>query len=127
MNMIPTPHPFDNLYRSTRQLHARFGTAQTIGAAIAIAEEEWAEVQMAAQRANVFVRESGSYRDELAHETADLIVTLIGLCDLCGVSYEQVLDAMNEVAAKNDAKIPGETHEINRVSRKIQRIAKGHS
>ena len=133
MPTLSNSHPFDNLIQSTRNLHKRFGTAQSIRLAIRIFAEEWREV-----RAECYPdwlrdmeRESGleatrdMYEintDDMAHETADLMVTLIGLCDLCGVTSEQLNKAMLEVAAKNDAKIPGVTHEINTVSRKIQRI-----
>lgn len=123
MTSLPNPHPFDNLIRSTHELHARFGTAQSIPLALRIADEEWREVQD-----EVFAidadYEGGGITDSrlpaLAHETADLIVTLIGLCNICGVTDEQLFNAMNEVATKNDSKTH-ETHEINPISRKIQR------
>ncbi len=127
MNKIPNPHPFDNLYRSTRQLHARFGTAQNTHAAISIVAEEWTEVQIEAYRLKRLGIKGGFESTKLAHETADLIVTLFGLCDLYGISYDQLLEGMINVADKNDAKIPGETHEINPMTGKVQRIEKGQS
>ena len=121
MNSINNSHPFDNLVRSTSDLHARFGTAQTVRAAISIAEEEWRELR---QEAEVNYRPVDHHA--LAHESADLFVTVIGLCDLCGVTRAQLMSAMQEVANKNDAKTT-ETHMINPISRKIQRIIWGAS
>lgn len=112
-----TEHPFDRLAQSTHDFHARFGTAQDVRRAIRICEEEWQEVKAEAK----FGIDS-FFTVGVAHETADLIVTLIGLCNICGVTDDDLKAAMLEVAAKNDAKIPGVTHEINPVSRKVQRI-----
>jgi hypothetical protein len=120
MSSISNSHPFDNLIRSTRDLHARFGTAQTVRAAIRIAEEEWRETKHEAMSIAAGGLEGGNDQRQLSLEAADLFVTVIGLCDLCGVTTAQLKSAMQEVANKNDAKIPGETHMINPVTRKIQ-------
>lgn len=119
-----TIHPFDVLIQSARALHARFHAEQSIPLALRIAEEEWREVQHEANpKIAEWNNESGQVDPvKLAHECVDLLVTLVGLCDVCGVTDAQFTEAMRAVAEKNDEKIPGQTHEINPVSKKIQRI-----
>lgn len=58
---------------------------------------------------------------DVANEAADVIVTVLGLCQSHGITLAEIEAACERVAAKNDAKTP-ETHALvnGKISRKEQ-------
>lgn len=93
--------PLRDLIRSTLDFYARFDWQPLTGDAIRVFEEEVREVTEAAQ--------AGTDKNHIAEEAADVIVTLIGVCQATGVDPEQLVDQLYAVIAKNNAK----THETH--------------
>jgi len=115
-------HPFDRLILSTRAFHDRFGTSQSTYEILLKVMEEVGEVIEECFRPDGLVN-----RDSLARESVDVMVTLIGLCNAAGISSDDLYNVMHQIASKNDAKIPGKTHDINPDTGKIERIKNGLS
>lgn len=88
--------PLRDLIRSTLDFYARFGVTQETPSALRNFQEEVNELIEAAQ--------AGTDRDHIAEEAADVIVTIVGVCDAAGVSPERLIDQLYAVIAKNDAK-----------------------
>ncbi len=93
--------PLRDLIRSTLSFYERFGWQPLTNDAIRVFEEEVREVTEAAQ--------DGKDKNHIAEEAADVIVTLIGVCQSTGVTPEQLIEQLYAVIAKNDAK-NHETH-----------------
>ena len=101
---IPTPDqrdPLRALIRSTLEFYARFEVTFDVEDAIRNFQEEVGEVIAAAR--------DGGNTGHIAEEAADVMVTVIGVCEAAGVSMEDVIAQVYKVAAKNDAK----THETH--------------
>lgn len=88
--------PLRDLMRSTQAFYDRFGWQPVTPDAIKVFEEEVREVTEAAQ--------DGTDKNHIAEEAADVIVTLIGVCQASGVEPEQLIQQLYAVIAKNDAK-----------------------
>ncbi|MCA0457288.1 MAG: hypothetical protein LCI00_25175 [Chloroflexi bacterium] len=93
--------PLRDLIRSTLDFYARFGWQPLTDDAIRVFEEEVREVTEAAQ--------VGTDKNHIAEEAADVIVTLIGVCQASGVDPEQLISQIYAVIDKNNAK----THETH--------------
>ncbi len=91
-----TNDPLRDLIRSTLEFYARFDWQPLKDDAIRVFEEEVREVKEAAL--------DGTNTNHIAEEAADVIVTLIGVCQASGVEPEQLIDQLYAVIAKNDAK-----------------------
>ncbi|MBI1281158.1 MAG: hypothetical protein GC179_23735 [Anaerolineaceae bacterium] len=91
-----TTDPLRDLIRSTLGFYERFGWQPLTDDAIRVFEEEVREVTEAAQ--------DGTNKAHIAEEAADVIVTLIGVCQASGVEPEQLIEQLYAVIAKNDAK-----------------------
>ncbi len=95
----------EHLWNTTEALHKRFGVfPPDTNEALRVLNEEAYEVIEAALTGD---------EQELADESADLIVTLMGVLMARGVALDDLKDAMRRVAAKNNAKTY-ETHHINK-------------
>jgi NTP pyrophosphatase (non-canonical NTP hydrolase) len=88
--------PLRDLIRSTLGFYERFGWQPLTNDAIRVFEEEVREVTEAAQ--------DGTDKNHIAEEAADVIVTLIGVCQATGVTPDQLIEQLYAVIAKNDAK-----------------------
>ena len=88
--------PLRDLIHSTLEFYGRFGWQPLTTEAIRVFEEEVREVTEAAQ--------DGTDKNHIAEEAADVIVTLIGVCQASGVEAEQLIQQLYAVIAKNDAK-----------------------
>lgn len=88
--------PLRDLAHSTLDFYARFGVTQETPSAIRNFQEEVDEFVEAAQ--------AGDDPDHTAEEAADVMVTIIGVCEAAGVSPERLIAQMYAVVAKNDAK-----------------------
>lgn len=88
--------PLRDLIRSTLRFYERFGWQPLTNDAIRVFEEEVREVTEAAQ--------AGIDKNHIAEEAADVIVTLIGVCQATGVTPDQLIEQLYAVIAKNDAK-----------------------
>jgi NTP pyrophosphatase (non-canonical NTP hydrolase) len=88
--------PLRDLIRSTLSFYERFGWQPLTNDAIRVFEEEVREVTEAAQ--------DGTDKNHIAEEAADVIVTLIGVCQAAGVTPDQLIEQLHVVVAKNDAK-----------------------
>lgn len=93
--------PLRELIRSTLEFYARFGVRPKVEEATPIFEEEVREFIEAAH--------NGQDKDHIAEEAADVIVTVIGLCEAADVGADRLIAQLLRVAAKNDAK----THETH--------------
>ena len=91
-----TNDPLRDLIRSTLGFYERFGWQPLTNDAIRVFEEEVREVTEAAQ--------AGTDKNHIAEEAADVIVTLIGVCQASGVEPDQLIQQLYAVIAKNDAK-----------------------
>ncbi len=91
-----TNDPLRDLIRSTLDFYNRFGWQPLTPDAIRVFEEEVREVKEAAT--------DGTNKDHIAEEAADVIVTLIGVCQASGVDPERLIDQLYAVIAKNNAK-----------------------
>lgn len=90
-----------DLIRSTLAFYARFDVKPTLDGATNVFKEEVAEFIEAAH--------DGHDKDHIAEEAADVVVTVIGLCEAAGVDAEKLIGQIYRVIAKNDAK----THETH--------------
>lgn len=88
--------PLRDLIRSTLAFYDRFGWQPLTADAIRVFEEEVREVTEAAQ--------DGTDKRHIAEEAADVIVTLVGVCQASGVDPELLVEQLYAVIAKNDAK-----------------------
>lgn len=99
-----TPHhttdPLRALARSSVDLLRRFGVATSadgpLEGHIAVFQEEVGELIEAAR--------CRTDKDHIAEEAADVIVTVINLCHAAGVDIDRIVDQVQVVIAKNDAK-----------------------
>lgn len=104
-----TTEPLAHLWQSTADLFLRFfGRPPQTSAQLRVVHEEVYELTEAALGSS-----DNIYRAEwIASEAADVIVTVLGVCQSCGVTYAELADAIERVATKNDGKT-GVTHEVN--------------
>lgn len=132
------------LYNSTVALHERFNTNQTVQQSINLFAEEYNEVLDAASKQD---------KEQIAHEFVDCLVTIIGVFrsieknnsnkdalqalfvivkDMYslylvlrrnGISNDMLNEPIVRVITKNNAKTL-ETHKLDTVTGKIQRIGK---
>ncbi|MEM6284229.1 MAG: MazG nucleotide pyrophosphohydrolase domain-containing protein [Chloroflexota bacterium] len=112
MHVEPTD-PLRDLIRSTLAFYERFGVTPKLEAATLVFSEEVDEFIEAAHDAESI--------DHIAEEAADVLVTVIGLCDAAGVSQDVLIEQIYAVIRKNDAKT-WDTHEINaegKIARKV--------
>lgn len=93
--------PLRDLIASTRAFFARFGVQIGVGEGVQNLREEVGELIEAA--------EDGVDRAHVAEEAADVMVTVIGVCEAAGVDPETLVEQVYAVIAKNDAK-SHETH-----------------
>jgi NTP pyrophosphatase (non-canonical NTP hydrolase) len=100
MNM-PDNDPLRDLIRSTLDFYARFGVKSQVADAVRNFQEEVRELIEAAS--------AGQDKDHIAEEAADVMVTIVGVCDAAGVDAERLVAQLYAVIAKNDAK----THETH--------------
>ena len=91
-----TNDPLRDLIRSTLGFYERFNWQPLTNDAIRVFEEEVREVTEAVQ--------AGTDKNHIAEEAADVIVTLIGICQASGVEPERLIEQLYAVIAKNDAK-----------------------
>ena len=102
-----------DLAQSTADFYARFGVHPQVNDAIKNFEEEVRELIEAARE--------GTDGDHIAEESADVLVTAIGVCFASGLDVERIIEQVYAVVAKNDAK----THETHvHLDGKIRRRAK---
>lgn len=121
------------LWRSTRELHKRFNVYPPKANDVRkVFLEETRELVDASREIDAILKLPDELRqvDDLviprqhfAEELADVIVTMLALADAYGVSRPELRRGAQTVACKNDGKIPGITHEVNRAG-KIARIKK---
>ncbi|MBL8116704.1 MAG: hypothetical protein J0L63_00540 [Anaerolineae bacterium] len=93
--------PLRDLIRSTLDFYARFDWQPELTGAAKVFQEEVAELLEAAHE--------GSNKDHIAEEAADVMVTVIGVCQAAGVDPQLLIDQLYAVVAKNNAK----THETH--------------
>lgn len=92
--------PLRDLICSTLAFYERFGVRPQRDNAVRVFEEEVREFIEAT---------SGDDKAHIAEEAADVLVTVVGLCEAVGVDSEQLIRQIYAVIAKNDAK----THETH--------------
>lgn len=97
----PSGDSLRDLAQSTRDFYDRFGVEPQLENCIQNFQEEVRELIEAAR--------AGSDNDHIAEETADVLVTAIGICFSRGIDVEQIVQQVYRVIAKNDAK----THETH--------------
>lgn len=90
-----------DLAQSTADFYARFGVQPKLDDTIQNFQEEVRELIEAA-------RDDGDL-DHIAEESADVLVTAIGVCFARGVDVDKLVEQVYAVIAKNDAK----THETH--------------
>lgn len=90
-----------DLAQSTADFYARFGVKPELENCITNFQEEVRELIEAARE--------GTDADHIAEESADVLVTAIGVCFASGLDVEQIIQQVYAVIAKNDAK----THETH--------------
>jgi phosphoribosyl-ATP pyrophosphohydrolase len=93
--------PLRDLIASTRAFFARFGVEISVGEGVQNLREEVGELIEAA--------EDGADRAHVAEEAADVMVTVIGVCEGAGVDPALLVEQVYAVIEKNDAK-SHETH-----------------
>lgn len=101
---MPDNDPLRDLIRSTLEFYARFGVKSQVADAVRNFREEVNELIEAAS--------AGQDKDHIAEEAADVIVTIIGICDAAGVDAERLVAQLYAVIAKNNAK----SHQIHIVA-----------
>ncbi|MEL6270112.1 MAG: MazG nucleotide pyrophosphohydrolase domain-containing protein [Chloroflexota bacterium] len=110
---VETTDPLRDLIRSTLSFYERFGVKPQLEAATLVFSEEVDEFIEAAHDAESV--------DHIAEEAADVLVTVIGLCEAAGVPQEKLIEQVYAVINKNNAKT-WDTHEINsegKIARKV--------
>ncbi len=106
--------PLRDLIRSTLAFYKRFGVTPQLEASTLVFQEEVDElIEAAHDDHNV---------DHIAEEAADVIVTVIGLCEAAGVPQEKLVEQIYAVIAKNDAK-SHDTHNVNAAGKIARRTA----
>lgn len=85
-----------DLAQSTADFYARFGVQPKLDDTIQNFQEEVRELIEAARE--------GSSPDHIAEESADVLVTAIGVCFASGVDVDRLVEQVYAVIAKNDAK-----------------------
>jgi NTP pyrophosphatase (non-canonical NTP hydrolase) len=85
-----------DLAASTHDFYERFGVKPQVGDAIQNFQEEVRELIEAAN--------TGTDKNHIAEESADVFVTAIGICFAAGVDIERLVEQVYAVIAKNDAK-----------------------
>lgn len=114
------------LWESTAAFQQRFGLDKkfSLPAQMRCVHEEISE--LAADAYGYWYTEDGldaeNFVIDATQEAADVIVTVLGVLMGMGVEYSDVADAIEHIAAKNDAKTH-ETHAIDangKVSRKVE-------
>ncbi len=93
-----------DLAQSTADFYARFGVVPERENAIMNFEEEVRELIEAAR--------TGSNLDHIAEESADVLVTALGVCFASGIDVNRIIQQVYAVIAKNDAKTH-ETHVVH--------------
>lgn len=104
------------LIRSTMDLYERFDREFNLAAQLPIFEEEVRELIEAAQ--------AGENAGHIAEEAGDVFVTAIGLALASGVRREQLIEQVQAVIRKNDAKTHT-THHVNAAGKIARRPANG--
>lgn len=102
--MTPPTDPLRDLAKSTLAFYARFDVQPQLDPATLVLQEEVDELIEAAH--------DGEGVQRVAEEAADVLVTVIGLCDAAGVSVDDLVTQMYAVIDKNDAKTH-KTHAVN--------------
>ncbi len=104
--------PLRDLIRSTLAFYERFGVTPQLEAATLVFQEEVDE----------FIEAAHDDHDvqHIAEEAADVIVTVIGLCEAAGVPPEKLVEQIYAVIEKNNAKNHN-THAVDAAG-KIARI-----
>jgi len=97
-------NPLQDLIYSTLAFYERFGLQPQLEPATKVFQEE---VQEFIEAAN-----EGHNPQHTAEEAADVMVTIIGLCQAAGVDMEQLIQQVYAVIEKNNAKTYA-THQIN--------------
>lgn len=106
-------YPLVRIVQSTLNLWRRFNVHPNLVSQTALFQEECREVMDE-------LRQPQINPDALARELADLLVVSIGLLYASGGTVGDMLDAWQDVAAKNDRKTLT-THEVDEATRKIRR------
>jgi NTP pyrophosphatase (non-canonical NTP hydrolase) len=96
--------PLRDLIHSTQTFYKRFGLQPQLEAATLVFTEEVDEFIEAAHDAKNI--------DHIAEEAADVLVTVIGLCEAANVPPETLIEQVYQVIHKNNSKT-WYTHEIN--------------
>ncbi len=85
-----------DLAQSTADFYARFGVTPELENCITNFQEEVRELIEAARE--------GTDGSHIAEESADVLVTAIGVCFASGLSVYRIIEQVYAVVAKNDAK-----------------------
>jgi NTP pyrophosphatase (non-canonical NTP hydrolase) len=93
--------PLRDLIASTRAFFARFGVQIAVSEGVQNLREEVGELIEAA--------EDGVDHAHIAEEAADVMVTVVGVCEAAGVDAATLVEQVYAVIDKNDAK-SHETH-----------------
>lgn len=111
---------FQDLWHSTKDLHQRFfpDNPPSFEARVRVFNEEVGEFLHAVYASKL----AAPNEKQVALEFADVLVTAMGLLQGLGIGYSEVIDALNTVASKNDAKTL-DTHQVN-ARGKIERLDK---
>jgi hypothetical protein len=96
MSAQATGDALRDLAQSTQAFYARFGVTPELQNCITNFNEEVFELVQAAM--------AGDNPAHTAEEAADVFVTAIGVCLASGITVDQLVTAIYQVAAKNDAK-----------------------
>jgi NTP pyrophosphatase (non-canonical NTP hydrolase) len=107
--------PLRDLIASTLAFYERFGVTPQPDAAERVFREEVDEFIEAAT--------DGTNPTHIAEEAADVVVTVIGLCEAVGVPPEQLIEQIYAVIAKNNAKTH-DTHHVDnngKIARRVPR------
>jgi NTP pyrophosphatase (non-canonical NTP hydrolase) len=90
------PDPLRDLIHSTQTFYRRFGVTPQVPDMEKVFMEEVHEFTEAVNRAED--------KDHMAEEAADVIVTVIGLCEAAGIDPDHLIRQIYAVIDKNDAK-----------------------
>ena len=103
------------IWRSTAELYERFRLLPDRDNTRKVFIEEATEL-LTAQAQNTPYGAHG-----ITTETADVIVTALGICMAAGLTLQDVTDAIQTVITKNDAKTH-ETHYVNEAGKITRRV-----
>lgn len=120
--VIPTTLlALNRLWISTLELHNRFrGKAPSLTGAINAWKSEVSELAVA----SIKFHESkpgddvAELRKDITEEAVDVLVTMLGILQACDIGLSDLIDQMDVVAKKNDAKTE-ETHWLNETNDRI--------